>query len=271
MTIDFHAHVFPAKIAEPTVKALALASENVPYANGAYAGLVDQCRMAGVDVAVNLPVLTKPTQFDGTNRFAKAINERFTGKGVLSFGGIHPLCEDVRGKMRALKEQGFLGVKIHPDYQGTYIDDDSYYEVLKCAKDEGLIVVTHAGVDMGFSGQPVKCTPERASALLARLGGYDRFVLAHCGGSDMFDEVITNLCGKDVLFDTAYALPRIGKERFLEIVDRHGADKILFATDSPWRDSSEQVAIIKGYGLSADVERKILGDNAKRLLGLEEI
>ena len=29
-------------------------------------------------------------------------------------------------------------------------------------------------------------------------------------------------------------LPCIEKETFLGIVDRHGADKILFATDSPW-------------------------------------
>ena len=271
MIIDVHAHVFPPKIAGATLDALSRASGNLPSSDGTLDGLARACTQADVDVAVNMPVLTKPSQFDSANRFAAEINSRFCGRGVTSFAGIHPLCEDVEGKVKEICERGFLGIKIHPDYQGTFIDDDAYYAVLKHAKDRGLVVLTHAGVDMGFPGAPVRCTPERVLALLNRLGGYDRLVLAHLGGSQMADEVIDRLCGQNVMFDTSFDLANVPAEKFKKIVELHGADRILFGTDSPWRAAAELVLRLKGFGLSEEEEGKILGENARRLLNLGEI
>ena len=59
------------------------------------------------------------------------------------------------------------------------------------------------------------------------------------------------------------------REQFLKILAKHGEDKVLFATDSPWRDISKEVEIIKSYDLG-DAEEKLLSLNAKRLLGLKE-
>ena len=36
--------------------------------------------------------------------------------------------------IQSLIDLGLKGVKIHPDYQETLIDDDGYIEILKCAK-----------------------------------------------------------------------------------------------------------------------------------------
>ena len=183
MIIDFHTHVFPDKIADKTVSLLEAGSGNRAYSDGKTSGLVERLCEAGADIAINLPVLTSPTQFDSVFRFASELNLEFARSGrILSFAGIHPACEDISGKMRAVSEAGFLGVKIHPDYQGTFINDDGYVEILKCARELGLIVVTHAGVDAAFRDKPVRCTPALALELIENglSRGNEREVLAVC-------------------------------------------------------------------------------------------
>ena len=195
-------------------------------------------------------MLTNPTQFDSVNRFAHEINEQYKqGKErIISLGGIHPLCDDINGKMKRLKDMGFLGVKIHPDYQETPFNDEKYIRILSCAKDLDLVVVTHAGIDAGYRHRPVMCTPEFASEVIKRVG-HGKLVLAHLGGYESFERVYELLCGEDVYFDTSYVLRYIGKENFKKMLRKHGEDKILFASDSPWSDIKGDVNILKSFNL----------------------
>lgn len=267
MVIDFHTHVFSDKIAEKTIAALSKMADIPAHTDGTVTGLIAALQRGGADFAVTLPVLTRPEQFEGVNRFAKELNEK--GLPILSFGGIHPACEDIEGKMRSLKEMGFRGVKIHPDYQMTYFDDPAYLKILSAARELDLIVVTHAGVDDGYRDQPVRCTPDRVRDALSQVSGV-KLVLAHMGGNRLADEVEEKLLGLDLYLDTAYSMHGMEKEQFLRFVRKHGADKILFATDSPWRDIGEELAILRGMGLTAAEEEKILYRNAVKLLGIKE-
>ena len=269
MIIDLHTHIFPDKIAKKTIEYLSEKGGIPPFSDGSFSGLLCEMEKAGVSVALNLPVVTDPRQFDSINRFAFEINamaQNGTAR-VISFGGIHPMCEDIEGKMRFLAEAGFLGVKLHPDYQETFIDDESYVRILECAREHGLVVVTHAGVDGGYRGHPVRCTPERVKRLIDRVG-YEKFVLAHMGANERAEEVLDTLCGLDVYFDTAYVLRNMSRETFLKMLDRHGADRILFASDSPWSSIEGDVKIIKSFGLEKEIEDKIFYENAKALLGI---
>ena len=270
MLIDFHTHIFPDSIAARTVATLADSSSIPSHSDGTQAGLVAAMERAGVALSINLPVLTSPRQLSGVRRFALTLNEAYragTGR-ILSFAGVHPACEDIEETVAALAADGFLGIKIHPDYQGTYIDDEAYVRLLSCAKAHGLITVTHAGVDGGFVGCPVRCTPTRVLRLLDRLGGYDRLVLAHLGGNELHDEVLRTLAGENVYLDTAYSLHHLSHRQMHALVERHGADRILFATDSPWRDVAEEVALLRDFSLGEDAERRIFSENAKTLIGM---
>ena len=154
MIIDFHTHVFPEKIAKSTIEALAKNSASMPHTDGTVQGLLCAMERANADISIALPVLTKPTQFDSVTKFVVNLNQTFLnekGRKIISFAGMHPACEDIEGKMQYLKSQGIKGVKIHPDYQQTDIDDDGYYKILLSAKKHDLIVVTHSGVDDGYS------------------------------------------------------------------------------------------------------------------------
>ena len=266
MIIDFHTHVFPDKIAGKTIELLSKKGGIPPFSDGTVNGLLERMQKSGSDISVTLPVLTSPSQFDSVNRFAAQINAAPSnnGKRIISFAGIHPACENIEEKMAFIRDSGFLGVKIHPDYQGTYIDDSGYVKIMRCAAKYDLIVVTHAGVDIAFRDD-VHCTPDRVLNLISQ-APHSKLVLAHMGGSEMYDEVLDKLCGKDLYLDTAYVLRDIGKDTFLRMLDKHGKDRILFATDSPWSDIGGDVDIIKSFELDARTEQKIFFENACALL-----
>lgn len=269
MIIDFHTHIFPDKIAKKTVDMLAIKGSTKPYSDGTVNGLLCEMEKAGADIAITLPVITNPTQFDSVNRFAREINETFKNekRRLISFAGIHPMCEDIEAKMKFIKESGFLGVKIHPDYQDTFISDPGYLRILECAKEFDLTVITHAGVDAAYRDMPVRCHPRLAREVIRKVK-HKKFVLAHFGANEMFDEVLDTLCDEDVYFDTAYILRYINEETFKKILNKHGADRILFATDSPWSSIEQDVKTIKSFSLDNITEEKLFEKNARELLGI---
>lgn len=269
MIIDFHTHIFPEKIAKRTIETLSSAGEIPPFSDGTESGLISSMERAGVDISVSLPVLTSPSQFEGVLRFAEEINLKYSSseRRIISFAGIHPMCEDIEEKMRYIKSRGFLGVKIHPDHQRTYIDDEGYVKILSCAREYDLIVVTHAGYDVGFPDEPIKCTPDRVLNLISRVP-YNKLVLAHYGGNEMFDEVYEKLAGQDLFIDTSYILRFINPKTFCKILLKHGEDKILFASDSPWSDAGFDIAKLNSFGLSTTTMKKIFCENARALLQL---
>ena len=269
MIVDFHTHIFPDKIAHKTIDKLSEKAGIPAFSDGTVEGLLKRLEEGGVDIAVTLPVITKPSQFDSVNSYAAEINQIFANKPkrLISFAGIHPACEDIEKKMAWIRKSGFLGVKIHPDYQQTFINDESYVEILRCAKEYDLIVITHSGVDGGYRGMPVRCTPTLVKQLIDTVD-HEKFVLAHYGANEMFDDVFDMLCGKNVYFDTAYILRFIGEDRFKRILEKHGEDKILFASDSPWSDIKGDVEILKSFSLNKNTEKKLFCENAKKLLGI---
>ena len=269
MIVDFHTHIFPDKIAAKTISLLSEKGGTPAFSDGSVAGLLCQMEQGGVDVAVTLPVLTSPGQFESVNRFAAQINQRFERepRRLISFAGIHPGCDGIEEKMKWIRENGFLGVKIHPDYQETFITDESYVRILECAREYDLIVVTHAGVDGAYRDRPVRCPPLLAKELIRKVP-HSKLVLAHLGGNERFEEVLELLCGEDVYLDTAYVLPQMDKDVFQRILNKHGAERILFASDSPWSSIRQSASLVREFAPDITTEEKILWKNAKDLLGI---
>lgn len=270
MLIDFHTHIFPDKIAKKTIDALALNAKATPHTDGTAEGLIGHMRRSDADICVNLPVLTKPEQFDSVLEFAKIINEKYSSgkQRIISFAGMHPFCEDIKGKMKRVKDEGIKGVKIHPDYQKTFIDNDGYLEIIKAAKDNDLIVITHAGVDDGFLNEPVKCPPELCAKVLRKIN-HNKMVLGHYGGHKQWEKVLEFLVDFDVYFDTAFTFYKIDEELFKKILYAHGDDRILFASDCPWSDIKRDRETFLSYSLPKETEEKILYKNAVKLLQLK--
>lgn len=268
MIIDFHTHVFPDAIAEPTIKFLADKSGYIPYGNGTLQSLISLMDNGGIDKSVILPVVTKPSQFGSVNRFAAELNNT---ERLWSFGGIHPTDEEPEAHLDEIKAMGLYGIKLHPDYQSAFIDDERYIRIIRYALSIGLAVITHAGVDDGCEGE-VKCTPDRILRVLDEVykgstPSEPRIILAHAGGFKMYREVLEKLCGLPVFFDLAYVSEFTDADTMLSIIRAHGADRILFASDSPWSDPGISAARLRQLPLTKEELSKIFSKNALSILG----
>ena len=266
--IDFHTHIFPDKIAPATVASLAEAGGTRPEGGtGTLDDLEGVALREGISLCVNLPVATRPDQAASINRFAREVNRR-EGR-VISFGAIHPDAAEPERELEELAEAGFRGIKLHPDYQGHYADDPSVIRVVREAKRLGLHTVFHGGVDIAFPND-VHAAPERISRLLSALGeGEGKVIVAHIGGYRLWDDVERVLVGRDVFFDLSYGIDHLPPEQLLRIVTRHGADKILFGSDYPWRDPADIDRVLSKLPLSDGQFSLIRSGNAERLLGLD--
>lgn len=265
MYIDFHTHTFPDKIAERALAQLISQSGVPAYRTGTRDSLVESMKRGGVDVCVVLPVATSARQVPSINASSVSLNGL---DHIYHFGAVHPDCENPEEILDGIKAAGLRGIKIHPDYQGVYFDDPRYLRILEAAAKRDLFTVTHAGVDLGYP-HDVHCTPDMILHVLDKLRGIidGKLVLAHMGACVQPSEVLEKLVGKPVYFDTAFVLDRYPKT-CTEIIRAHGAERILFATDSPWADQGEYVKLFESLALTEEEKALISYRNAEKLLGI---
>ena len=280
MIIDFHTHTFPKKISAGVVEKLASVSHTMPFTDGSAGALAASMRSAGVDWSVNLPVMTYAGQVEKVNTSLIAQQEELRAQGIITFGGIHPDYENYRGELRRLKDAGIPGIKLHPAYQGVDFDDPRVMRILDRANELGLIVITHAGIDIGLYDHDY-CSVAQILRVLKEVRP-DRLVLAHMGGWARWDAVERDLAGAPVWLDTAFAVgpvtPYPGSDSapfrsmnledadFVRLVRKHGADRILFATDSPWENQTDYIRRIERTPLTDGEKRAVFSGNAAALL-----
>ena len=282
MIIDMHTHIFPEEISAAVIEKLSRVSRTPAFTNGTLHGLKKSMDEAQVNLSVILPVATNPRQVEKINSSSAALNEKFFGEGIFSFGCIHPDYANYRAELSRVKNFGLKGIKIHPVYQDTNLDDVKFLRIFDRAAELDLIVVTHAGLDIGFPSV-IRCSPQMAKKVVDELGEF-KFVLAHMGGWKNWSDVLKILGGKKIFIDTAFSTEKIIPRKdfhwdeddlklldgvqFMKFVEIFGAEKILFGTDSPWTAQKISLNFIKNLPLAEDDKNKILGLNAKKLLEL---
>jgi len=262
MVIDFHTHAFPDAIAERAIASLVGGSGGIypPCSDGTLAGLLSCMDTFGVDISVLQPVITKASQLHSLNEWAAST----ASHRIVPFGGIYPHTEDYKADIDFVASLGLKGLKFHAEYQGFTVDEPKMLRIYDYAFEKGLIVLHHAGFDPAFP-PPFHSSPERFRSIARAMRG-GRLVLAHLGGQRQWDDVEKYLVGENVYLDTSMGFSYYGKEQFLRIVRGHGADKILFGTDSPWSRADEELAALRSLPLTEEEKTAILGGNAKRLL-----
>ena len=283
MIFDIHTHTFPDKIAHSTIEKLQSMSHTVAFSDGTEAGLRASMDRAGIDGSLVLPVATSARQVIHVNDASARLNDRAPETGLWSFGCMHPDFPDWKDELARIAELGMKGVKLHPIYQGVDFDDPRYLRILDRCGELGLVVLTHAGRDIGF---PLRdhCTPEMTLNALKQVGPV-KLILAHMGGWREWDRVEALLPETGVYLDTAFALGRISPlgdgyygpsdlplmevEQFVRMV-REFPGRVLLGTDSPWRDQREGVELIEALPLTREEKDGILGGYAQKLLGFQQ-
>lgn len=260
--IDIHTHVFPDEIAAKTIDFLAEEANTNAFLNGTIAALKESMAIARIDISVNQPISTKPSQVRSINDWAK----RVENDSIISFGTIHPLFEDFDDEIRRMKKLGLKGIKFHPDYQEFYPDDESVFPIYESLVANDMIILFHAGVDIGLY-PPAHATPGRLANVLDNFLEM-KLIASHMGGYECWDDVEKYLVGRDIFFDTSYVIDYMEADRFVRIMREHGFDKILFATDSPWKSQADEVRKIGSLPIPEKIKEDIFYRNASRLLNV---
>lgn len=265
MKIDFHTHVYPDRVARSTVSAVRQRAGIDAYTDGTLEGLKRSMADAGIDLSVVAAVATKPKQVASIQRWLKGIRQ----PGIEALAAMHPADPLSSGQIKKLKEEGFRGFKLHPDYQDFFVDDPRMYPLYERIAAEGMFILFHAGVDRGLP-HPVHATPKRL-AEVHRAVPELCMVAAHLGGEDAYEETAEHLLGQDLYMDTSFVLRKMPgefRERFLK---GHPPERLLFASDSPWGGQGEELRFLLQLPYLSEGDReKICFSNAARLLGWEE-
>ena len=264
MVVDFHTHVFPDDLAPRAMKILDDGTGNIyeTVNDGTVSGLLRNMDAWEIDISVILPVVTKQSHMQKTNEWAASVqSDRF-----VCFGSIYPHTDDYKRDIDFVASLGLKGLKFHAEFQDFNLDDENILKIHDYALDKGLIILHHAGYDPAYP-PPYKSSPIQFARIAKEMRG-GIIIASHLGGHDQWDDVEEHLAGSCIYFDTSMGFEYFPHDQFLRIVEKHGADKILFGSDAPWSNAGTEVEHLKSMPLSEAEINAILGDNAKRILGL---
>lgn len=262
MLIDFHTHCFPDRIAERAIAKLAHASGGLePQTDGTLQGLKDLMEADGVDLSIVMSIATNEKQMTAVNDFASEVQ----CENVLAFGSVYPDSPNVLEELERIKAMGLKGVKFHPDYQNFFVDDEKMKPIYQKISRLGLITLFHAGQDYGYA-PPYHGMPNR---FLKALSWFDApVVLAHWGGVGCGEQVIKTLCGLPIYLDTSFGYGALPRAIAMRILEKHGADKLVFGSDAPWHRPAWEKKLLESMDLDAADLEKIYHLNAEKLLRL---
>jgi hypothetical protein len=176
--------------------------------------------------------------------------------GYATMNPHYPVAELIAELDRCISA-GMLGVKLHPDMHQCPVDDTRYRPVWEYANEHHLPLLSHTGTG---GRNPVK-TFEKLAEMYPNVS----IILGHSGfGSEgaqqsieaalKFPNIYPEITGSVVVYGTL--------ER---MVNRAGADRVLFGTDIPFLDPRPQLGRVAFAKISDDDRRKVLGLNAARI------
>jgi uncharacterized protein len=260
MIIDAHCHVWPDEIARKVLanRPVGLDAQH----DGTLDGLRRTMDSAGIDMAMTLAIANIGRNVWRTNEFIGTVDRtRF-----IPFGTVHPHLT-VEENIRALKENGVVGVKLHPLFQEVDFAAAKTREILVALAENDVPVISHVGSG-GDEAANRRGAPEFLAGLVADIPGL-RFIAAHFGGYQVLDEAERWAVGSpDMLLETSWppTMGELPRPRIIDIIRRHGADRIVFGSDWPMTDPATEIAAIRDLGLTDEENKAVLGGNLARLL-----
>ena len=258
--IDAHAHIYPEKIAEKATVAIGdFYDIKMEMSAGTAERLIEEGKEAGITRYVVHSVATTAHQVRSINEFIK--KEMQKHPEFIGFMTLHQDLteEEVNHEVEWAIENGFKGIKLHPDFQKFYVDENNAEKFYKAAGDR-LPILFHAG-DNRFEYSK----PQRIVNMAKKYPNVN-FIAAHFGGYRCWDDAKLYKGLKNVYFDTCSSLPFISAKKAKEIIDMLGVERFFFATDFPMWDAKGEMERFNAIELTEKERKMILCENIKKLL-----
>ena len=267
--IDIHTHTYPDAIAERAVRSLGNFYNFDVRCAGTYADLEAQAEASKGSETETVgfllfSVATNAHQVQKVNSSIAALAElsRSHGYETVGFAGMHQDYPDFAGELERCISLGLKGVKIHPDIQRMDILCDRMFEL--CEIIEGRMPLF---LHMGDNRAEYRYSePEKLAKLLDRFPHLE-VVAAHLGGYQAWDEAEKYLYGREnVWYDISSSLWAMSPEKAGYLIDRCGADRVMFGTDYPVMPIDPYVSMFMKIDLDEQTRQDIFYNNAKRFL-----
>ena len=266
MRIDVHTHVWPERIAqsvaEYTTNTMNL---EMSFAN-TVEGIKAHMRDSGYDKSIVLGIVDRADHVHGANDWLIGIQD----ESLVPFGAMHPGLGDKPAEIRRLRDHGIKGIKLHPLINRFYPDDPSMFPLYEEIGDS-MVIEVHCGTLPHLrAGGLDYAAPQRIANVLQQFP-HLKVIALHLGGYYMLDEAERVLIGKEnVLIDTSWppSVKEIAPRTLVEIVNRHGAEKVCFGTDFPFASQVTDHDYLSSLPLSDSQMEQIFGGNAKEFIGL---
>ena len=215
--------------------------------------MIERMDQAGVQIAL----------MAGDNEaVAKAMN-RYPGRifGQYHAEPTHNIMERVRGLDHYVRNCGFVCLRIEPFMWRKVPTDKIYYPLYAKAIELDVTFQTQVG-DTGplfpsRTGQPLYIDE-------VALDFPDLRIMAGHIGMPWTEEMLgVAFKHRNVWIDTSARVPKHWPEPFLKFLKSWGQSKVCFATDYPLLQWERILKEVDGLGLSEDVQRKFLRENAQ--------
>jgi predicted TIM-barrel fold metal-dependent hydrolase len=270
MIIDFHVHTAFYRTMTPAYRDLLqqgwgdrLDWMMETYSSSkAFLELMDE---AEIDYAVILAELAPITTGISDNEYVA----RFCAKSprLIPFASINPHTSSHPAKEleNLVRDQGFRGLKLYPTYQHYFPNDAKIYPLYAKAQELGIPVSMHLGSSV-FPG--------------ARLKYGDPIYVDDVAIDFPTLDVLQCHGGRPFWYDKAFALARIHKNVYVEVSGlppqklltyfpelERISNRTIYGSDWPGVPTiKENIQALKALSISKESKRKILGENAARLL-----
>jgi len=278
MKIDFHVHVTPPEITanlqkySKKEKYFSLLSKNPHNKYACSNDVIAALDESGFDRAVVFGFAFKDQGLCRlVNDYVIEETKRFPGR-LTGFISVSPNAKGAEKEIDRCFTAGLAGVgELYPDGQGFNIDNEKETRAVAGACIErGIPLILHVNEPVGHYYIGKNDIPLKK---VERFVGNNRnlkIILAHWGGGIFFYETMKEIKEKfrNVYYDTA-ASPFLYDSRVYRAAQALNlCEKILLGSDFPLLPPSRYLPALEESGLSLEEKQLILGENAKKLLGI---
>lgn len=255
MIVDCHCHIFTKQVIRNVTSRGALVGELELGADVEHRSdprvLEDSARESGVGRCLLLPTAAPDRVREENDRHLAAAA---SFPLLQALATLHPRMDGPAAEAERMFGLGVPGFKFSSFSQRFDIASEAFDGLLETirrvavagGRSFAVVLDTFNRADVHFGANPEHLTtPARLDSLVRRHPDI-RFLAAHMGGLGAdFGGLRGDLRPAPNLFlDTSNAAHTLEEPQFIEILQAHGVDHVLFGTDWPWFDHASEITLI---------------------------
>lgn len=179
---------------------------------------------------------------------------------------------------RAITTLGLKGLKLHPIQQGFYPNDERFYPLYEKCSSLAIPVLFHSGFAAAGLGAPGGLGLKLKYG--APIPGIDdvaadfpdlTIIMAHPSWPWIEEQIAVTLHKANVYIDLSGWSPKYIPETLIHETNTRLSNKVLFGSDYPYLTPERWLREFDELHIKPEVKRKVLLDNARKVLGLGEL